>query len=122
MLQDGGGVDGLGALHAAARDGDARLVSVLCGVVCGARYVQLVPRRAAVALLIVALRFFFLSKTSFFVVFWCYERSYCCVCFCLKHTFLSGEFGICAAGCPFRAGCLDVGNCAKKVHIVCIHT
>lgn len=25
--QDGGGVDGLGALHAAARDGDARLVS-----------------------------------------------------------------------------------------------
>ena len=26
MSQDGGGVDGLGALHAAARDGDARLV------------------------------------------------------------------------------------------------
>lgn len=26
-FQDGGGVNGLGALHAAARDGDARLVS-----------------------------------------------------------------------------------------------
>lgn len=28
VLQDGGGMDGLGALHAAARDGDARLVRV----------------------------------------------------------------------------------------------